>query len=178
MNRHYMKVAEPQRVAREAWPYLVRAGLATGTTRRPGPHALPYLESVLPLAISSVDRLEEIPERLAFLFAWNVEVAAALVREEPSGVDVVRTFAEVVATLGALDRESFRAAAGVVRERTGLKGKNLFHPLRVLLTAAASGPELDLAVPAIDRGALLPEGSGFRAIQSCRERARLVAERL
>jgi hypothetical protein len=44
------------------------------------------------------------------------------------------------------------------RQATGLKGKALFHPLRVALTAADSGPELDLLVPAIDRGAVLPSG--------------------
>ena len=40
-------------------------------------------------------------------------------------------------------------------EQTGLKGRALFHPIRVALTAAESGPELDLVVPAIDRGATL-----------------------
>ena len=43
--------------------------------------------------------------------------------------------------------------------------------LRVALTGAADGPELDLAVPAIDRGALLSATSGVRMIAGCRERA-------
>ncbi len=75
-----------------------------------------------------------------------------------------------------LDREAFRAAAGRVREKTGLKGRALFHPLRVALTAAESGPELDLAVPGIDRGAALPPGSGVVAIASCADRLRAVAD--
>ena len=37
-----------------------------------------------------------------------------------------------------------------------MKGRALFHPIRVALTGEAGGPELDLAVPAIDRGAALP----------------------
>jgi hypothetical protein len=37
-----------------------------------------------------------------------------------------------------------------VRERTGSKGKALFHPIRLALTGEAEGLELDLAVPAID----------------------------
>ena len=43
-----------------------------------------------------------------------------------------------------------------MKARTGQKGKALFHPIRVALTGRAEGPELDLAVPAIDRGADLP----------------------
>ena len=50
--------------------------------------------------------------------------------------------------------------------------------LRVALTAADSGPELDLAVPAIDRGAALGSEAQMAPVLSCATRARLVAERL
>ena len=63
-----------------------------------------------------------------------------------------------------LDKESFRAVAARVRERTGLKGKALFHPIRVALTGSDGGPELDLAVPAIDRGAALPAAAAVAKI--------------
>jgi hypothetical protein len=70
-----------------------------------------------------------------------------------------------------IDRELFRAAAGRVRDKTGKKGRALFHPIRVALTGAAEGPELDLLVPAIDRATELPSGSGLPATIGCRERA-------
>jgi hypothetical protein len=41
----------------------------------------------------------------------------------------------------------------------------------VALTGEAGGPELDAAVPAIDRGAELPPSSGLSPITGCRERA-------
>jgi hypothetical protein len=40
-----------------------------------------------------------------------------------------------------------------------------------VLTGRAEGPELDLAVPAIDRGADLPESAGIPTILGNRERA-------
>jgi hypothetical protein len=58
-----------------------------------------------------------------------------------------------------------------VRARTGLKGRDLFHPIRVALTARANGPELDLVVPAIERGAEVPASAGLPPILGCRERA-------
>ena len=67
-----------------------------------------------------------------------------------------RALAEELAAAPRLDRERFRAVANRVKARTGQKGKALFHPIRVALTGRAEGPELDLAVPAIDRGAELP----------------------
>jgi hypothetical protein len=70
-----------------------------------------------------------------------------------------------------LDRESFRAMASRVKARTGQKGKALFHPIRAALTGEGGGPELDLAVPAIDKGAQLPPQARIARITSCRERA-------
>ena len=87
---------------------------------------------------------------------------------KPDGARAVAAFAEAVAGVGPLDRESFRAAATRAREKTGLKGRALFHPIRVALTAADSGPELDLAVPAIDRGAGAAAGQRRRPIRFVR----------
>ncbi|MEO8483678.1 MAG: glutamate--tRNA ligase [Acidobacteriota bacterium] len=169
LNRHYMKVAEPSRVAALARPYFERAGYVTAPTRA----AQAFIEQVLPLAVGSVDRLEEIPERIAFLFEWDASQAAGLTRAEADGAKAVAAFADVVDG-PLLDRDAFRSAAAKVRERTGLKGKALFHPLRVALTGLESGPELDLAVPAIDRAAALPDGSGVSRVASCAARARAV----
>jgi len=169
MNRHYMKEAPASRIARDALKYFVRVGYVTHGTDA----SLGYLESILGMAVGSVDRLEEIPERVSFIFDWAPSRAAALVAAEPDGARAVGAFADEVAGLGPLDRDTFRVAATRAREKTGLRGRALFHPIRVALTAAESGPELDLAVPAIDRGAAVPAGAGLSSIVSCKDRARL-----
>jgi hypothetical protein len=69
-----------------------------------------------------------------------------------------------------LDRDAFRAMATRVRERSGQKGKALFHPIRVALTGEPEGLELDIAVPAIERGAQLRD-AGIRPVRSALERA-------
>jgi hypothetical protein len=132
--------------------------------------------SLLPLAVGSVDRTEDIAERVAFIFAWDARRAAELVRAEPDGARAVAAFAAAAASKGVLDRDAFRLAATEARAGTGLKGRALFHPIRVALTAADSGPELDLAVPAIDRGAAIGSGAGLAPVLSCAERAKQVAK--
>jgi nondiscriminating glutamyl-tRNA synthetase len=172
MNRHYMKEASQARIARDVLKYFVHSGFVTHGTDA----SIGYIESILPMAVGSVDRLEEIPERVAFIFDWDAARAAELVRAESDGARAVQAFADEVANLGPLNREGFRAAAGRARERTGLKGRALFHPIRVAVTAAESGPELDLAIPAMDFAAALPAGSGLASVVACRERARLVSK--
>jgi glutamyl-tRNA synthetase len=174
LNRHYMKAAAPSRVAREALPYLN----ARGYVSRPTAAACAYVESILPMAVGSVDRLDEIPERVAFLFEWRAERAAALVAAEPQGAAAVAAFADVLRETMLPDREAFRAAVAAARARTGLKGRALLHPIRAALTAAESGPELDEAVPAIDRGAALPSDAGVAPVPSCAARSRAVAAHL
>jgi nondiscriminating glutamyl-tRNA synthetase len=177
MNRHYMKEASPARLAAESVRYFLKRGYV----RRRTDEGMEYLISVLPMAIGSVDRLEEIPDRLKFLFEFDP--AASLAREDVAIVlheagarEVIAALAEELAGTRRLDREAFRAAAARVRQRTGQKGKSLFHPIRIALTGHAAGPELDLAVPAIDRGAELHEGAAVAAITGSRERAEAFAK--
>ena len=175
MNRHYMKVAAPARIAAESARYF----LTRGFLKRRSDAALAYLESVLPMAVGSVDRLEEIPDRLAFLFQYDA--VQALANPAVSGVLHEAGARGVIAALGEtiegplLDRDAFRAAASRVKDKTGQKGKALFHPIRVALTGESGGPELDLAVPAMDRGAALPPDAGVAKIFSARERAKAFA---
>jgi glutamyl/glutaminyl-tRNA synthetase len=113
---------------------------------------------------------------VALLFDYSAERALAEdgVREEmtaPGPRAVVAALAEELEAAPRLDRERFRAVANQVKVKTGEKGKALFHPIRLALTGRAAGPELDLAVPAIDRGADLPPDAGVPKILGCRERA-------
>ncbi len=172
VNRHYMKAADPARLAALAVPFIERAGTPIGDDAR----ALEYLAAVMPMASGSVDRLDQVPGRLQFLFDYSPEVACqdpAIAAElgDAGARQVVVALADVLAEAPRLDRERFRAAAAEVKTRTGQKGKALFHPIRLALTGRSEGPELDLAVPAIDRGAELPPDTGIPPIQGCRERA-------
>jgi glutamyl/glutaminyl-tRNA synthetase len=171
MNRHYMKAASPSRLAAESARYFQQTGYLQQRT----PEAMEYLASLLTMAVGSVDRLEEIPDRVRFVFAYDPAVALvrpeiAQMLQEPSARDVVAALAaEIEGPL--LDRQAFRAVADRVKARPGQKGKALFHPIRVALTGEEDGPELDLAVPAIDRGSLLSPEAGVSPVASCRERA-------
>ena len=171
MNRHYLKAAQPERLARLAVPYFQREGWLSD----PADADVEFLAHIVPLAAASVDRLEQVPGRLGFLFDYSAARALARpdIRAEADEARVVLEALAVELASGGpmLDREAFRAAAGRVRDRTGIKGKALFHPIRLALTGEPEGLELDLAVPAIERGAMLPESSGIRRIQGAAGRA-------
>ena len=171
VNRHYLKCAAPDRLVQLSLPHLEREGWVVS---EPTHDARGFLESVLPLVTASVDRLDQVPARLRFLFDYSPERALAepAVRAEAEAARaVVAALAEVLAGGEPVhDRNAFRAAVGLVRERTGVKGKDLLHPIRLALMGEPEGLELDLAVPAIARGAGLGP-SGLRAVASPADRA-------
>jgi glutamyl-tRNA synthetase/nondiscriminating glutamyl-tRNA synthetase len=171
VNRHYLKMAAPETLARLAVPYLHREGWVS----EPNAAALDFLATIVGLAAGSVDRVEQIPARLRFLFDYSAVRAledSAVRSEAEAARAVIAALAEELARSAPLvDREAFRAAVARMRERTGQKGKLLLHPIRLALTGEPEGLELDIAVPAIERGAMLGGDAGIRQISSAAERA-------
>src|SRR4051794_20655815 len=130
VNRHYLKIADPARLAALSVPYFNEAGLAM----TPDARGLDFLASAMAMASASVDRLNQVPARLAFLFDYDADAALndPRLRDEmraESARSVVSAFAEALAAAPRLDRERFRALANEVKGRTGQKGKALFHPI-------------------------------------------------
>jgi glutamyl-tRNA synthetase len=172
VNRHYLKMADPVRIATLSVPFFNAAGVAMN----PDARGVDFLATAMAMATSSVDRLNQIPGRLSLLFHYDASTALAQpgMHDEMSADGaraVAIALAEELASAPRLDREKFRAVANQVKSKTGQKARALFHPIRIVLTGRAEGPELDLAVPAIDAGAELPPDAGIPKIVGCRERA-------
>jgi glutamyl-tRNA synthetase/nondiscriminating glutamyl-tRNA synthetase len=174
VNRHYLKAAPPARLVALTLPFLRASGWVLAP---PTSDDRSVLEQVVGVAAASIDRLDQVPDRIRFLFEYSAgrAVTDAGIRHEalqPDTREVIAVLVEELAT-GArlLDRDAFRALAARIRARTGHKGKALFHPIRIALTGEAAGMELDAAVPAIERGAALPPDSALVRIAGARERA-------
>lgn len=174
VNRHYLKDGDPERLARLSMPYLERAGYITGGVNAEG---FAFLASVVPVFNTSVDRLEQVPQRLHQLFEFSAATSpddATIGSEVREGAarQVINALAEDLRSAPRLvDKQAFRACADRVKQKTGQKGRALFHPIRIALTGAGDGPELDLLVPAIERGADLDPSTGIARITGARERA-------
>jgi nondiscriminating glutamyl-tRNA synthetase len=69
---------------------------------------------------------------------------------------VLAVFVELAqADSSPMTPERFKAIMNEVKAKSGAKGKDLFHPVRVALTGSHSGPEFDKLIP------ILEEGSGL-----------------
>lgn len=69
---------------------------------------------------------------------------------------VIQAFIDRISGDGALTPERFKTIMNQVKEATGAKGKDLFHPVRIMLIGSHSGPEFDKLLPLLEQGSALP----------------------
>jgi glutamyl-tRNA synthetase/nondiscriminating glutamyl-tRNA synthetase len=159
----------PGRLADLATEHLLRAGLLPAA---PGGAVRDWAGRVAGLYADRLPRLGDLPREAAILFAFDA--AAAL---EDADVRATLADARARAVIGAmlegigdqpLTAQHFQALAAEARRRTGAKGRDLFHPIRVGLTGYPSGPELVRLLPILDEGSRLPLP---RPVAACATRA-------
>jgi len=161
INRHYMKLAPPARLAAVCWDYF--GGLL------PEKHdatdaVLVWFLHLVGLFAPKVNHLDLLPAKALFIF--RLDPALARANEENAAVlssDSSRTvLAEMAdrarAHPGPVSVADFTRWMDEVKEAVGVKGKELYHPVRIALTGTHSGPEFDKIIPLIEQGAALNLG--------------------
>src|SRR5437868_5064676 len=162
LNRHYIKQAAPDRLLELTLPFFVRDGLVSeksnGAIGR-------WLTKVIALLGPAVDRLEQLPQRAAMIFNYDPDAAQsapdnAEVFSLPKTDAVIDAFCRRItqdqwARQGQLTPERFKEIINEVKAETGTKGKELFHPIRIVITGSHSGPDFDKLVPILEEGSHL-----------------------
>lgn len=80
---------------------------------------------------------------------------------------VLRELASLVLDSGEVDSDRYKEIVAALKERTGRRGQELFHPVRLALAGRAGEGEFDRVILMLDSAAPLPWGV---AVKSCRER--------
>ncbi len=156
LNRYAIKQAPPAELRQLAWPYFTARQWLPPLSSEDAAVAQ-WFGRVLDLFLPAVDQLQQLPEKTAAL--WNLapvsQEDAALLASE-AGERVVRAFtAKIRAEAGAMTPQRFKELMNEVKAETGAKGKDLFHPVRIILTGAHSGPEFDKLIPLLEEGSQL-----------------------
>lgn len=158
LNRHYLKQSPPERTFKLALPFFQRAGFIP---ENPSHEISRWFYGVLALLAPYVDKLEQLPEKASILFQHSATAAiAAPDNAEALGgattSTVIQAFADRISNDGAFSPEHFKTIMNEVKEATGAKGKDLFHPVRIMLIGSHSGPEFDKLLPLLELGSTLP----------------------
>lgn len=176
LNRHYIKEAPLERIAQLALPYYTRSivsemARAAGVEPSepypwtPPPPVTDWLAKITLLLAPSVDRLDQLPDKASLIF--HCDAAAALASPDnaevlagPNTSAVIEAFSGKIlddpeAKAHQLTPERFKTIVNEVKTETGARGKELFHPIRTIVTGSHSGPEFDKLIPILEEGSHL-----------------------
>ncbi|HEY3128792.1 MAG TPA: glutamate--tRNA ligase [Acidobacteriota bacterium] len=176
VNRSHLKLRPLPELVELARAFLIKAGRVPDSKDS----ALDrFIGMILGATLNHLDRLEQIvPEsRLIFEFpvenlAPGTEIARSLTAQD---IAVIQSFYGHIRDVEGLDVDQYKNVVAEVKTETGQKGKNLFHPIRVALTAENSGPELDKLIPILELGKKLDLPT---PVLGCKERIRLALGKL
>lgn len=174
LNRHYIKASPSERIEKLAQPYFsqltgeVSSAPETNETAASSvaPDSGKWLASVVQLLAPSVDRLDQLPEKASLIFNYDARAALA----SPDNAEVLawpntdavlgrftfKILEDESAREGKLTAEQFKKIVNEVKAETAAKGKELFHPIRIVVTGSHSGPEFDKLIPILEEGSRLP----------------------
>jgi glutamyl-tRNA synthetase/nondiscriminating glutamyl-tRNA synthetase len=170
LNRHYIKESSSERIEKLVEPFFIGSGFLP---ENPDTATRAWFGKVVALLAPSVNKLDELPERATLIFRYDAAATVnspenAEVLGAPKTAEVLTAFAEhVEADPSPMTPERFKAIMNEVKAKTGAKGKDLFHPVRVALTGSHSGPEFDKLIPILEEGSQLDLP---RHVMSVRER--------
>lgn len=111
-----------------------------------------YYKKVMEAIRDSIETLMDIKDRAKVFFIDEFPFTEEVVNEvkaDQNFYKVVEIFYEKIKDLPAITKEDFKNITKEIQKEYGLKGKNLFHPLRIALTGESSGVGLDLLVEVI-----------------------------
>lgn len=142
VNAHYIKEKDDAELLELVKPYLIEAGLIDEAFVEPHREWLLILMNTIKEGMST---LKEAPEKAAFVFEEMPEITEENLLEILSGEQVPELIAALEEEIGAMEEVDLDSAKGLmkkIQKSTGIKGKNLFMPTRILITGMEHGPEL------------------------------------
>lgn len=154
MNNHYIKQADPSRIAELAIPHLQKAGKLpaslTAEDREWAKRLIALYQEQLTCAADIVELTE-----LFFKPELELDEEAQAVLAEEHVPQVLAAFKGQLEAAQALDSESIKQMIKQVQKDTGFKGKQLFMPIRVAVTGQTHGRDLNETLSLLGKEKLL-----------------------
>lgn len=141
VNNHYIKAMDLDVLVKMCLPYLQKAGRVSEDLSA---EELERVKKIVALYQPQMSYAAQIVE-LSELFFTEHPVLDDAAKEVLAGETVPQVLAAFKAKLEAMDTveaPSVKAAIKEVQKETGVKGKNLFMPIRVAVSGQTHGPEL------------------------------------
>jgi nondiscriminating glutamyl-tRNA synthetase len=136
MNNHYIKEYDIDKLTELALPFFEKAGLDVSDREK--------VKEILDTVRVYLNKLDEIPEHIKMFYQDEISVDGKQkeILEEETSKTVFKALADKLEAVNAIEPELFKEKVKEVQTETGIKGKQLFKPIRIALSGTEDGPEL------------------------------------
>ena len=150
VNAQYIRKMEVSELAKLVKPYLVKAGFIKEDICEK------RLELITKTFQESISRLPEIVEQSRFLFEDVTVEPEALKMRNVEHIEILKEkMKEELSQIEEMDEETAKGFMKKVQKASGFKGKDLYMPVRALLTGQVHGPELSNILEILGKGEIL-----------------------
>lgn len=150
VNAQYIRKMEVSELAKLIKPYLVKAGFIKEDICEK------RLELITKTFQESISRLPEIVEQSRFLFEDVAVEPDALKMRNVEHIEILKEkMKEELSQIEEMDEETAKGFMKKVQKASGFKGKDLYMPVRALLTGQVHGPELSNILEILGKGEIL-----------------------
>ena len=150
INNQYIKAQPLERIVNLALPFFVKEGVATQEEVN---NKRAWFEKLISLYQPQMSYGAEIVELTKQFFVEEIkfdEEELEILKQDTT-VAVFEDFLEKLEVAGDFTSESIKTLIKTIQKDTGVKGKNLFMPIRIASTGSMHGPELNTSLELLGR---------------------------
>ena len=150
INNQYIKAQPLERIVNIALPFFVKEGVAT---QEKVDNNRAWFEKLISLYQPQMSYGAEIVELTKQFFVEEIkfdEEELEILKQDTT-VAVFEDFLEKLEVAGDFTSENIKTLIKTIQKDTGVKGKNLFMPIRIASTGSMHGPELNTSLELLGR---------------------------
>lgn len=154
ISNQYLKEMDLGELTIKAIPHLVQAGYVE---ENPSEERSEWIKRLIGLYQEQMSYAAEITSLAKLFFEDSLEFSEeelAILKGE-SVLSVLDAFSAQIKEVEPFEADSVKKAIKAVQKETGIKGKNLFMPIRVAVTGQQHGPQLNDAIELLGREKVL-----------------------
>ena len=150
INNQYIKAQPLERIVNLALPFFVKEGVAT---QEEVDNNRAWFEKLISLYQPQMSYGAEIVELTKQFFVEEIKFddEELEILKQDTTVAVFEDFLEKLEVAGDFTSESIKTLIKTIQKDTGVKGKNLFMPIRIASTGSMHGPELNTSLELLGR---------------------------
>lgn len=152
INAHYLKLTPDEDLVQLTLPFLREEGLFPD---EPDDQERRWIADFIGAVKEKINNLSEVKEYIQYFVGTEIEQPDEEAREilqVPTVPSVLELFMKKVEEADTLDSPTAKNILKEITKELGLKGKDVFMPVRIALTGQMHGPDLDRIINLLGKG--------------------------